>query len=169
MTDRYNTASPEQNVPESVCTVFQDRLYHHYPQYRGKLTNDQCHQLRELAKTITLKTDSSAMWQSIESNPLLFMYFRHQMDHIHQASGHNRFRGFFFSAVIFIMGALWSWGVNEMDPTLVHLGSLLVGFLGPVSQKGLEKFREKKMLQNKALDPALKKQTQSSPNPKREL
>ena len=137
----YSTSS-DATLSPSVCDVFQQRLYHHYPQYRGKLSQDQLYQLQELAKTITLKTNSAAIWQSIESNPISLMYFHHKLDRIHHPSG--KAKGMVFSTFIFIMGAVWSWGVNEMDPTLVHLGSLLVGLLGPVAQRGLEHFRQKK-------------------------
>ena len=131
-------------LPETICAVFQEHLYRYYPHYRGTLTTEQWHQLRQLAITITSKTDSVALWQALESNPLMFMYFRYQIEHIQQASGKPRPRGLLFSVFIFIMGAVWSWGINEIDPTLVYMGSFLAGFLGPMAQKGLEKIRDHK-------------------------
>jgi hypothetical protein len=113
------------------------------------LTNAQWHQLHQLAKTITSKTDSAAIWQTLESNPLMFMYFRYQTDLIHQVSRKTRSRGVLFNVVIFIMGAVWSWGVNEIDPTLVYLGSFLAAFLGPMAQKGLEKIKDNQHLKAK--------------------
>ncbi len=128
-------------APEPVCAVFQENLYRYYPNYRGKLTTEQWHQLHQLAKTITTKTDSAAIWQILESNPLIFMYFRYQIDRIHQVSRTLRTRGLLFNVIIFIMGAVWSWGINEIDPTVVYVGSFLAGFLGPLAQKGLEKIK----------------------------
>jgi hypothetical protein len=142
MSDHSHTESPV--LPEPVCAVFQENLYRYYPHYRGTLTTEQWHQLYQLAKTITSKTDSTAIWQTLESNPLVFMYFRYQTDRIQQASGKPRSRGLLFSVLIFIMGAVWSWGVNEIDPTLVYAGSFLAGFLGPMAQKGLEKIKDHK-------------------------
>ena len=141
---------------EQVCAVFQEHLYRYYPHYRGKLTNEQWHQLSQLAKTMIRPlglntnnpcTDSAFLWQAIESNPLIFIYFRYQIERIQQSSGKIRTRGFWFSLVICGLGVVWSWGVNEVDPTLVHLGSFLVGFLGPMAQKGLEKIKENKQLE----------------------
>ena len=106
----YSTSS-DATLSPSVCDVFQQRLYHHYPQYRGKLSQDQLYQLQELAKTITLKTNSAAIWQSIESNPISLMYFHHKLDRIHHASG--KAKGMVFSTFIFIMGAVWSWGLEH--------------------------------------------------------
>jgi hypothetical protein len=51
-----------------------------------------------------------------------------------------------FNVIIFIMGAVWSWGVNEIDPTLVYVGSFLAAFLGPMAQKGLDKIKDHKRL-----------------------
>ena len=148
MSDQSHTQIPI--LPEPVCAVFQENVYRYYPNYRGKLTNEQWHQLYQLAKTITSKTDSAAIWQTLESNPLIFMYFRYQTDLIQQASRKIGSRGLLFNVIIFIMGAVWSWGVNEIDPTLVYLGSFLAAFLGPMAQKGLEKIKDKKHLKAKA-------------------
>jgi len=119
-----------------VSLDFQERLFHNFPQYRGIVSKTHIQQLYLLANTITLKKDSASAWKAIESNPFLGMYFRYQMDKIlslkEQKTG---VRSFFFSSMLFILGAIWSWIVQEIDTTTMNWFSLFLLGLGPLGQK----------------------------------
>ncbi len=142
-----NNAMPsEQQL--GTCPIFQKRFFHNFPQWAGQTHAGQMEKLYNLAAAITLKNDAAAIWDVLESNPFLMMYFGYQIDRIHHmALGKNGSFGIMISGLLFLLGGLWSLYVNKMDPTLTHLLSLFMGGLGAMlkvyGQRFLQKRREK--------------------------
>ena len=128
-----------------ICPIFQERFFHHFPQWAGETHLEHMKKLYNLAAAITLKKDSSSIWGMLESNPFLMMYFGYQIERMQPMGlGKNGRIGVIISGLLFVLGGLWSLHINKMDPTLMHIVSLFMGGLGAVVKDHGQKFFHKR-------------------------